>query len=71
MANRADIDRALEELPAGSDVKVVMKDGSEVAGKLRSSDGDQVDLDQGDGEVDVDKDNVETILVEDSTEGPE
>jgi hypothetical protein len=71
IADRADIDRALEELPVGSDVRVVMKDRSELAGKFMGSDAETLTLGQGDAELGIDKETVESILIEDSTDPPE
>lgn len=74
MADQNDIAEALDKIPAGTEVAVQMKDGTEGKAVVIDADGtsvlEQVDADS-EGNEQVDLDEIEHILIEDSTEGPE
>ena len=59
---------ALQNLKPGTEVKLTMSDGSEVAGTVSESDASRVSL-QDTGAVDADK--VEDLVVLRSSDGPE
>lgn len=67
MANIGDVREVLDKLAPGSEVKVELDDGSEVAGTFKGLDGDLVQL-EGD---DVQLDKVQTVRMSIGDVGPE
>lgn len=61
MAEKGDIEAALDKLSKGALVNIQLMDGTEVAGKFQGVDGDQIQIDGADQPVKVD--TVEMVLL--------